>query len=231
MENLFDSEVHQKKGWIKNLRHKTNGRRSSKAMFSFDYMTPEDRREYMKAGEIKMSNIYDKILSKEEFEQLPDERKKAALTHWRIKFTNKDIKDAMDWNDYHLYKSFDKYGVAYEKRSRNNKGKKKEPKNKETKSPSIQSKESEYSLKTLNDFHQEEILKAAQDLQKMQQNSGVTVLPANNSGTTFSIDDEIYAQDAVNKLMKFASFLEDEDHKVKIRLEISEVKDEEKLKF
>jgi hypothetical protein len=117
MENIFDLEVKEKKAQKNLYRAKTNGRRKSGHMFPTDFMSADEKKEYTKAGEVIVTSLWDQILTGAQYNELTDEKKKQALQHWRKIHTTKAIKEKLGWNDYHLYKEFEKLGIEVEKRA------------------------------------------------------------------------------------------------------------------
>lgn len=116
MENIFDLEVREKRAQKNQYRAKTNGRRKSGHMFPTDYMSADEKKEYTKAGEITVTSLWDQILTGTQYNELTQEKKKQAMEHWRKIHTTKAIKEKLGWNDYHLYKEFEKLGIEVEKR-------------------------------------------------------------------------------------------------------------------
>ena len=60
-----------------------------------DLMSPYERAKYRKAGEITVSNLYDAIISREEFEKLGPNEKKARLIRWRELYSNGEIQEKL----------------------------------------------------------------------------------------------------------------------------------------
>lgn len=211
MEGIFEAEVKEKKQQRHALRAKSNGRRSSGHMFPTDFMSKEQREEYTKAGEVMLSNVWDEILGKMQFEELSDEKKKTALEHWYKMHGTGKIKAKLDLTDYQIYRLFDKLDVEYTKRTRKAKpvtAQKEKPKAKEK--PEIKEQQS---LALQEVEVKEEV--AAQ---------AFNILPAKNTGSTFYLDDTLDPEDAIGKLMKYAAFLEGEKNKFRLRIEITEIK-------
>ena len=211
MHSIFESEVKEKNQQRHALRAKTNGRRSSGHMFATDFMTKEQRAEYTKAGEVMLSNIWDEILGRAQFDELSDEKKKTALEHWYKMHGTGKIKKKLGFSDYQLYRLYEKLGVEYTKRP-NVKRKAKAtaaPKEK----PAAKKVEQQQAL-ALHEVETEE--KPAAE--------SFTILPPKNSGSTFYLDDILQSEEAIGKLMKYAAFLEGEANKFRLRIEITEVK-------
>ena len=222
MESYFDQEIQEKKLIARSARAKTNGRRKNRSMFPADLLKGKAKKEYTKGGEIKLSNLWDQLITKEEYLELSDEQKKNAMEHWRTKFTTGLIKKALGWNDYNLYKEFDRVGVQVAKRPAR-KGKAVEEVKK--KAAAAAKKAEDEAAVNLN--------KAATLLKQIEQDKEqaaqpviqAQILPAAQTGISLYLNDEYTPEEAINKLMKYAAFLEGETNKIKIRLEICEVKE------
>lgn len=208
--SIFDLEVKEKKAQASQLRAKTNGRRNRKSMLPSDFMTKAQLKEYIKGGEIVVTNLWDNLITLEQYEALSDEKKKQALEHWRKVHSVAKIKEALKMNDYKIYKEFDRLGVFYEKRTQT---KKRTATVKEPKPAAVAIQPEPAAIEPAAETTQPA---AAQALQ---------ILPAMQSGSTFFLDDIYTAEEAINKLMKYAAFLEGETNKFRIRFEIAEVKE------
>ena len=203
--SIFDIEVKEKKAQASQLRSKTNGRRNRRSMLPVDFMTKTQLKEYTKGGEIMVSNLWDNLITLEQYEALSDEKKKFAMEHWRKVHSVAAIKNALKMNDYKVYKEFDRLGVQYEKRTQTKK-------------------------RTAKALTQEQQPAAAaiietEEIQQPAAAQTVQILPAAYSGSTFFFDDISNAEEIVSKLFKYAAFLEGEKNKFRLRLEITEVKE------
>jgi hypothetical protein len=271
MESIFDLEVKEKKAQKDLYRAKTNGRRKSGHMLPIDFMSAEERKEYTKAGEITVTSLWDQILSRSQYDELTEEKKKQALTHWRKIHTTKAIKEKLGWNDYHLYKEFEKLGIEVEKRAPRGtsaRHKAKMEKQGKGKSVAITAAAPKMSLLEFADTEennqpydpfsaldrqpdqrfQNEIQALAAKMadatttkedkmelliyefenmignvqEKLSRFQAAAEKP---QGALFALNETLDAATLATKLMKYASFLEDEPHKFKIRLEIEELKE------
>jgi hypothetical protein len=268
MESIFDLEVKEKKAQKDLYRAKTNGRRKSGHMLPIDFMSAEERKEYTKAGEITVTSLWDQILSRSQYDELTEEKKKQALTHWRKIHTTKAIKEKLGWNDYHLYKEFEKLGIEVEKRAPRGtsaRHKAKMEKKETGKSVAIAAAAPKMSLLEFADVEdqpydpfstdrtpdprfQNEIQALAAKMadvhttkedkmelliyefenmissvqEKLSRFQAAAEKP---QGALFALNETLDAATLATKLMKYASFLEDEPHKFKIRLEIEELKE------
>jgi hypothetical protein len=195
IDSLFMEDVKHKKRAFREAMTATSKKSRKYNMQSWEMLDPKSRREYIKGGEIKVSNIYDQILEKTEYDKLDDEQKKTAMRHWRAVFSAAKVQRKFEWNTYNYYSELERLGL---KETKTTKPKKKTKQNKQT------------------------IEK--QDPQTEETAAAIQVLQARASGTAFYVDDDFTSEAAMGKLMKFASFLEGEENRFRIRLEISEIK-------
>lgn len=194
MFRLFEQEVKEKKLAARSSHNKTNGRRSKHHMFPIDFMSSKQQKEYTKGGNVVVSNLYDQISTLEKYNELTDEQKKKAMTHWRNIHSTAAIKRAFNWNDYYIYKEFERIGIEVQKRSPRKSAKSKV------------------------------IAVEPRVIKEIPAEVEVKTLPAMKSGISFFLYDEYNSEEIVSKIMKYAAFLEGEKNKFRIRLEIEEVK-------
>jgi hypothetical protein len=166
-----------------------------------------------------VSNWWDKILTASQYNELTDEKKKYALEHWRKIHSMSEIKKALGWTDYASYKEFDRLGIEVQKRERKQ-AKSTIKKEKPAPKKPAAKKQAALNIDPAKDPSKNEVIQAAKEVAE----AALEILPARNSGATFYLDDTFTPEEAISKLMKYAAFLEGEPHKVKIRLEITEVK-------
>lgn len=105
-ENLFLEEVRAKKketaSWRSSQKHKRMGKGSIR--FASDFMNPKERKEHRRASTVTTTNIFDEILTREQFEGLETFEKKNRMQYWRAKFTIKEIQQAMGISNGDYYK-------------------------------------------------------------------------------------------------------------------------------
>jgi len=97
-EKFFKEEVKEKKIQTYGNRARTGkGARKGarRPMFNSDRMSRKEFREYTKAGEVKVTNMYEAILHKDEFDTKPQELQKTMMTLWREKYPNTQIMKEM----------------------------------------------------------------------------------------------------------------------------------------
>lgn len=92
IEKLFLDEVRSKKRTANGVYSKTgkNGY-VGKMLFASDLMSRKEKTKHRKAGKVESYNMYETILTKEEFEQKDEQTQKAMLTRWREIYKVRDI--------------------------------------------------------------------------------------------------------------------------------------------
>lgn len=100
----FLEDVREKKKAALGVHSKTgkNGY-TGKILFPTDFMSRKEKYNHRKAGKIMTSNIFDQILTVNEFENLETYEKKNRLAYWRNKFSNKEIMGAMGISNKRYY--------------------------------------------------------------------------------------------------------------------------------
>jgi hypothetical protein len=97
-EILFQQEITARKNDMKNLRSKTGSKGSSGSRkgvrTAYDYMSTKERKKL--SGAVSVKNLFDLLLSKEEFESYPKEKRKEILIHWRDIYPNQRIMEALE---------------------------------------------------------------------------------------------------------------------------------------
>lgn len=96
------SGVYRRKG--KGVKHKASG-----IWFPSDFLTEKELKELN--GKVIVYNMYEKILSKDEFDKLDKETQRNMLTFWRKNYTNKEIMEQMGVASATLYKYIDALGL------------------------------------------------------------------------------------------------------------------------
>jgi len=217
MRSIFEEELREKKQQRHALRAKTSGKRKKAgSMLPIDFMSKAQQKEYTKAGEIMITNLWDEIITLEQYNELSDEKKKNALEHWRKVHSTAAIRKKFGWNSNKTYKEFERLGIQVQKRVHKN-PRKGTTTAAQTQKPAANIKEEAALQKIQQQIEQRE--EAA--------TTGAIVgtwLPQQESGSTFYLDDTLKSEEAITKLMKYAAFLEGEKNKFRLRVEIKEVK-------
>jgi hypothetical protein len=91
-EKMFHDEVRQKKRTASGVHHKTGKNGYVGTMrFPSDIMNRKDKMRYRKAGKVVTTNIFDTIITIDEFETLETYEQRNRLMYWRNEKTNKEI--------------------------------------------------------------------------------------------------------------------------------------------
>lgn len=96
-ENLFLDEIRAKKKETASLRNSQKFKRMGKGSIRFasDFMNSKEKKEHRRAGTVTTTNIFDEILSVEDFDLLETHEKKNRMQYWRSKYTIKEIQTGM----------------------------------------------------------------------------------------------------------------------------------------
>lgn len=95
IKKVYSDEIREKKQAASGCRGK-KGKRGyvGKLMFPSDFMSRKERKEYMKASEVRVGNIYEdinKVPSFEEFQQMEFNKRKGLLVLLRELHTNRTV--------------------------------------------------------------------------------------------------------------------------------------------
>jgi hypothetical protein len=122
-ERAFYEDVREKKKAASGVHSKT-GKKGyvGKMLFPTDIMSRKDKYNYRKAGKIVSSNLYEKIISIAEFNELEEFEKRNMLAYWRNVYTSKEIKTGMKVSSATYYRIVNELGLPVA--PRNNKRRK-----------------------------------------------------------------------------------------------------------
>ena len=97
IEDIFAEDIKRKKQDTASLRAATKHKRLGKGSMKTpsDLMSKKERKEHMKAGEVVTTNLFDNIITLEEFEALEEHEQRNRLAYWRTKYSNKEIMNQM----------------------------------------------------------------------------------------------------------------------------------------
>jgi hypothetical protein len=103
-ERAFFEDVREKKKAASGVHGKTgkNGYTGT-IRFPTDLMSRKEKYNYRKAGKVMTTNLFDTILTHEEFEKLETYEKKNRLAYWRTQFQNKEIMKQMNLTNGQYY--------------------------------------------------------------------------------------------------------------------------------
>ncbi|MBJ8113643.1 hypothetical protein JDS99_29355 [Bacillus cereus group sp. N6] len=92
VQRVLQEEIREKKRTASGVHHKT-GKRGyvGKMLFPTDMLKGKEKRSYQKASKVEISNMYETMMSRAEFEALPVGQQKQMLQGYRIHFHLKDI--------------------------------------------------------------------------------------------------------------------------------------------
>lgn len=91
------------------LKHKRLGKGSMR--FPSDIMSRKEKIEHTRAGKIMTSNLYDRILTKDEFTALETHEKRNMMAYWRNTYTNKEIMSSMGLSNAAYYEIVGELGL------------------------------------------------------------------------------------------------------------------------
>jgi hypothetical protein len=111
-EKLFNQEVRDKKRTASGVHHKTgkNGY-TGKILFPSDIMSRKEKIKHRKAGKVMITNMYEELITLEEFEELEFQERKNRMAYWRTVYTNKEIMKAMGIHNNKYYKIVAELGL------------------------------------------------------------------------------------------------------------------------
>lgn len=122
IEKLFFSDIRNKKRIGSGAYHRTGKgikHRMSGIKFPSDYLTKKELKAL--SGKVVVYNMYDKILTKDEFKKLDLEIQKNMLSYWREKYTIKEIQEQMGIAGATLYRFIETLGLPKNHRSKRKK--------------------------------------------------------------------------------------------------------------
>jgi hypothetical protein len=124
-ENLFEDEIRRLKKEKASLYQATKHKRLGKGnmRFASDLMSRSEKIKYRRAGQIVTTNLYEKILTFDEFTDLETHEKRNMMAYWRNVYDNKTIMKTMGLGNATYYKIVAELGLP--KATRTNKGERK----------------------------------------------------------------------------------------------------------
>jgi hypothetical protein len=124
IEKAFYEDIREKKKAASGV-HSRTGKRGyvGKMLFATDFMSRKEKYNYRKAGRVMTSNMYDEIITIEDFEQLEQHEQRNRFQYWRSKYNNEEIKNGLGIHNAKLYNIIDALGLP--KAKKNNEGKRK----------------------------------------------------------------------------------------------------------
>jgi hypothetical protein len=111
-EKMFHNEVKEKKKAASGVHHKTGKNGYVGTMrFPSDIMSRKEKMKYRRSGKVMVSNMYEEILTIDEFNDLETFEKKNRLQYWRNQYTNKEILKAMGIANQRYYNIITELGL------------------------------------------------------------------------------------------------------------------------
>lgn len=215
---MMNQEIREKKRTASGVHSKT-GKRGyvGKMMFPNDLMSAKEKRQYRKSSKVEVYNMYDTMMSYEEFNKLPKADQAKALQAYREKFTLKDIFAHWKIGSNTLYKLIGDLDLPPLPRGNIKGGARKgagRPKGTTKTEPQVVAPTiEEYPSINIEQLIEEEITKRFNKINKQA------------TGFTTQITGTYSAEEIMNKLVKIAGFIEGETKKFKIELTITEQED------
>lgn len=117
-EVCFLEEVREKKKAANGVHSKT-GKRGyvGKMLFPSDIMSRKDKIKHRRASKITMSNLFDTILSLDEFKNLETHEQRNRLQYLRQKYTIKEIQQGMGISNKTYYDIIEELGLPKDRRN------------------------------------------------------------------------------------------------------------------
>lgn len=109
---MFQNEVSDKKRTGRGI-HKQKGKRGyvGRMLTTMDYLKGPELKKYKKAGMLKVSNVYDKVIPISELRSYAEETQRQIVEAWRQKFTMKQLAEGLGVSTQTYYKLCYKLGV------------------------------------------------------------------------------------------------------------------------
>jgi hypothetical protein len=119
IEKVFNEDIKEKRIVASGVYSKT-GKRGyvGKMLFPSDLMNRKEKYQYRKAGKVVVYNMYDTIMTYEEFKNLSEEEQKKALIEYRKRFTNKQITNTWGIGEYKIYEIMERLDVPRSRRGK-----------------------------------------------------------------------------------------------------------------
>jgi hypothetical protein len=121
-EKCFIDDIREKKKAASGVHSKT-GKRGyvGKMRFPTDIMNRKDKMKYRRASKITMSNLFDEIITVEEFNNLEVFEQRNRLQYWRDKYTIREIQKGMGIPNNQYYNIIDRLELPRDRVANNKK--------------------------------------------------------------------------------------------------------------
>jgi hypothetical protein len=115
----YQTDIHQKKQQYKSIQAGKRRSKGAKNMrYPYETMSRSERLKYTKAGTITVTNLFDKILTRAEFDQLSEDEQKKRLIYWRDKYSQKEIYATLQMGSATYYKMIESMGIPAGRRGK-----------------------------------------------------------------------------------------------------------------
>ncbi|MDF9638827.1 MULTISPECIES: hypothetical protein [Bacillus cereus group] len=218
VRKMMNQEIREKKRTASGVHGKT-GKRGyvGKMMFPNDIMSAKEKRQYRKASKVKVTNMYETMISYEEFLKLSKQDQYNTLKAYRENFGVTTVYKTWKIGANTFYKLVADLDLP--PMARGNKG----GKRKGAGRPKATTN------KTVGDEKAMSVQAETLDIEAIVKEHIEKHLPKKEeknplAGFAFAahIDGEFHADELMNRLMKIASFVEGEDKNYKVTLTITE---------
>ena len=196
-EQAFYDDVREKKKAANGVHGKTGKRGYVGTMrFPTDIMSRKEKRAYRKAGAIVTTNIFDEILTIDEFMNLEEFEQRNRLQYWRNKYSAVEVKSSMGIGVKRYYDIIEELGLPKAPRGRS----KGQPRKAKATIADVEEKQIE---------EQPVTPKAAEPIQEII-----------FSGLQLKFNGTFSAEHIQNQILKFASILDNETDDFYVELKI-----------
>lgn len=115
----FEEEIKRLKKEKASLHQATKHKRLGKnnMRFASDFMSRSEKIKHRRAGQIVTTNLYDNILTFDEFADLENHEKRNMMAYWRNTYSNKEIMKAMQLGNAAYYKIVSDLGLPKAQRT------------------------------------------------------------------------------------------------------------------
>lgn len=193
----LQQEIRDKKRTASGI-HSKKGIRGyvGKMLFPTDLMSRKEKYNHRKAGKCIVTNMYDEIISRDKFKMLPHEEQVKTMSHWKNKYSTKQIAQGMGISEGAYYNIVSTLGLS-------KKYKTAKPKAKPTKA-----------------------VQAKPEALRTTVAPEVTVIerPIEVNGLLLAYKGKFTAEEICKKLDKISLLLSDEESKFDIEIKVREIK-------
>ncbi len=219
VRKMMNQEIREKKRTASGVHSKT-GKRGyvGKMMFPNDLMSAKEKRQYRKSSKVKVSNMYETMMSYEEFLKLSKQDQYNALKAYRENFRLADIYKEWRIGSNTFYKLVADLDLP--PMQRGNKGGSRQGAGR----PKGTTKQEKPAVQDAPPIQTESI--AVEAIVKEYLEKHLPKQEEEPAGFTTKLSGEYSAEELVSKIMKIAGLIEGEEKNYKIQLTITELEGE-----